>query len=273
MFDKFNKFYEYTHLEELSQRENFINKLDAVVKVITTVIFIVITVSFNNYEISGLIPLFFYPIIVATLADISLVILIKKSLIPLILIIGIGIFNPLFDKTPMLILPWFSISSGWVSFISITIKGLLTIMASQILISTTGIYKISLALSKLKVPKIFIMQLMLTFRYISLFVEEISRTVRAYSIRAHKANGITYKEWGSLVGGLLLRTIDRAEKVYNSMRCRGFTGEYDVSGLSKINIKDILYCLIWFVYFSFIRYYNVSYLIGALMSEVNKWIM
>jgi len=273
MFNKLNKFYNYTHLEELANRKNFINQLNAVSKLFITLIFIAITISFNQYEINRLIPLIFYPVIVATLADIPLKILINKSLIPMVFIVGIGVLNPIFHKTPLIILPWFSISGGWVSFIAIIIKGILTIIAAQILICTTGIYKITLALRKLKVPKIFILQLMLTIRYISLFVEEISRTLRAYSLRSYKATGISYKEWGSLVGGLLLRTINRAEKVYDAMRCRGFTLEYAIGDLSEFNSKDILYCLTWIIYFTIIRFFNLTQIISTFILGVIKWIL
>jgi len=40
-------------------------------------------------------------------------------------------------------------------------------------------------------------------------------------------NGIHIKDWGAFAGQLVLRTFDRAQRVYQAMCVRGFTGEYN----------------------------------------------
>ena len=53
------------------------------------------------------------------------------------------------------------------------------------------------------------------------------------------------KAWGSLPGLLLLRSSDRAERVYQSMLLRGFQGEYALKGSEKLRALDLLYGFVW----------------------------
>jgi len=273
MSKKIDIFKEVKLIEEFSEKNTVIHNLHPVAKVITTVIFIVVTLSYNKYEISGMVPLIFYPVIISSMGELPLKALIKKTIIPMPLIVGVGIFNPIFYKEPMVILSGISISAGWISFFSIVIRGFLSIIGAQLLIATTGISKIGSALRMLKVPKVFVLQIMLTYRYITLFVEEVSRTMRAYTIRAYNSKGIKFSDGGSLVGGLLLRTIDRAERVYHSMCCRGFSGEYNDGVIYKVKKRDIIYVFSMALIFLTIRFYNLPKNMERLILGVFTWKM
>ena len=48
----------------------------------------------------------------------------------------------------------------------------------------------------------------------------------AYELRAPGQKGIQFRAWGSLLGQLLLHSIDRAQLVYESMQLRGFAGSF-----------------------------------------------
>ena len=52
------------------------------------------------------------------------------------------------------------------------------------------------------------------------------RIATAYALRAPGQKGIQFRAWGSLLGQLLLRSIDRAQLVYESMQLRGFAGSF-----------------------------------------------
>lgn len=184
-------------------------------------------------------------------------------------IIGIGILNPLFDHHTM-VLGGFVISRGWVTFLSIFIKCGLTVTVSILLIATTGMDKLAVALRMIKIPKIFVLQILLTYRYISVLIEEVSRMMRAYSLRAPGQKGIHRSVWGSFSGQLILRTFDRANRVYQSMNLRGFTGEYNTGDISKICFKDFAYFAGWSLFFIIARIYNIPMLIGSLLTGVIK---
>jgi cobalt/nickel transport system permease protein len=66
---------------------------------------------------------------------------------------------------------------------------------------------------------------------------------------------------------LLMRTVDRAERIYGAMSARGFTGEYYIGKENKLKTQDIIYFLGWTAYFLFVRYYNVAEFMGALINK------
>jgi cobalt/nickel transport system permease protein len=49
---------------------------------------------------------------------------------------------------------------------------------------------------------------------------------------------------GSFLGQLLIRSFDRAEKVYVVMKCRGFAGAYRDGLGSSLRLSDLIYIFI-----------------------------
>jgi cobalt/nickel transport system permease protein len=226
-----------------------------------------VVVSFGKYEIGGLLPFVFYPVLIFAFAELPVTPIIKRVLIVEPFIIGIGILNPLFDSSAMT-LGGITVSGGWITFLTIFIKCSLTVTVSILLIATTGMDKLAAALRMLKIPKIFVLQLLLTYRYITVLIEEVSRMYRAYTLRAPQQKGIHMKAWGSFAGQLILRTLERAQHVYQSMNLRGFTGEYNTGEIPRVYIKDISYFIGWSLFFIIIRIYNLPTLIGSIFSGV-----
>jgi cobalt/nickel transport system permease protein len=66
----------------------------------------------------------------------------------------------------------------------------------------------------------------LTYRYIGVLLNEAYSMSIAYSLRSPNRKGIEMRDMGSFTGQLLLRSIDRAERVYNAMKCRGYAPGY-----------------------------------------------
>lgn len=262
--------YNIRYLDEFSDKKTIIHNIHPLAKVLTTIIYLIIVVSFSKYEISGLLPLILYPMILMILADIKIMLIIKRVLVVLPLGIGVGIFNPLLDHTNIPIIGNIYISGGWISFVSILIKCILTVTASLILIATTGMNKIALVLRVLKVPKLFVMQLLLTYRYITVLIEEVTRITRSYSVRSHSQKGVKFKDCGCLIGQLLIRTIDRAERIYISMCCRGFESDYNIGNNFKMKLNDYLHTVIWIIFFIIIRCFNIPKLLSLIMTGVIK---
>lgn len=262
-----NSLYNMRILDDLARKETTIHRLHPLAKLLTTVSYLTVVVSFGKYEISGLIPLLFYPVMVFVLAELPVGPIIKRMLLASPLIIGIGILNPFFDHQ-IFLLSGIEISRGWITFLSLLIKSALTVSAALLLIATTGMDRLAGALRMLKVPRIFVIQLLLTYRYISVLMEEVARTLRAYSLRAPEQKGIHRSAWGSLAGQLLLRTFDRAQRIYEAMCLRGFTGEYHTGNYGKIIVWDLTYIVGWVLFFIATRIYNIPMLIGSLITEV-----
>lgn len=252
-------------LEQLSRQESFIHRLHPLLKLLTTVMYVTVVISFGRYEISALLPFVFYPVVLFALSSLPAGPLLKRVLLAQVFVLGIGIWNPLFDTAPVMI-GGLSVARGWLSLLSLLLKSILAITALFLLIAATGLEKTAQALRMLKVPKIFVLQLLLTYRYIAVLLEEAARMTQAYSLRAPRQKGIHHSAWGSFLGQLLLRTVDKAERIHAAMLLRGFKGEYHPGGTPGAGRSDWAYLVCWGSFFILARMYNLPYLLGALLT-------
>lgn len=269
MLDITNSVYKIRFLDELSHRNIFINNINPLVKLIVSIVYIVITLSFDKYEIIGMLPLIFYPIIIYSQCDIPPIPILKRIIIVLPVVLGLGIFNPILERDPIILYANITISSGWISYLSLIMKSLLTVNAALLLISTTSIDRIAKALSRLHVPNILVMQLLFTYRYIYVLLEEVVSILTAYTLRAPGQGGIHYKSWGPLLGQLLIRSYDRSQRIYYCMALRGFNGKYHKVKDDTLRIFDYVYLFMWTVFFIFIKLYNLPVLLGKIILGVN----
>jgi cobalt/nickel transport system permease protein len=260
--------YNIRYLDELARKSTLIHSINPVVKLLVTIMYLMVVVSFGKYDIMGLLPYIFYPIIVFILSEIPFSQIFKRSLIVLPFVIGVGLFNPLFDTKTYSVILGVHISGGWISFASLILKCSLTVLAGLLLIATTGIENIATALRKLFVPKVFVTQLLLTYRYISVLLDEASRVIKAYSLRAPMEKGISFKATGSLLGQMLLRAFDRANRIYNAMILRGFDGEYYFGKDNVLSTGSIFYFIIWSTFFLTARIFNIPEVLGRIITGV-----
>jgi cobalt/nickel transport system permease protein len=80
-------------------------------------------------------------------------------------------------------------------------------------------------------PRLLQLQFVMTERYIAVIAAEARSMLLAYRLRSRSpARGIRLRHAGSFLGQLLLRSFDRALRVYDAMRLRGFTGAYTGAG-------------------------------------------
>ncbi len=255
---------EIYRMDTISGREQWINKLHPLVKLILTVFYIAVTVSFPKYNLAALAAMVLYPIAGFVLADLS----VKEGLwrlriiLPIVCVVGIA--NPFLDKT-LLVFGNITIHAGIISMITLMMKGVFAVLAAYVFIATTSIEKICYALRILHIPKILVTQIMLTYRYITVLLAEVHRTTQAYALRAPGQKGIHIRIWGSLTGQLLLRSIDRANELYESMALRGYNGDFQYIG-EKISLRkeDIIYLAVWITMFLLFRKVPVILLVGSI---------
>jgi cobalt/nickel transport system permease protein len=82
------------------------------------------------------------------------------------------------------------------------------------------------ALARLRVPDKLVHLLLLTVRQIELVHQELGRLRRAMRARAFqpRSDRHTWVSYGNLIGMLLVRSLDRSQRMLAAMRCRGFDG-------------------------------------------------
>ena len=255
-------------LDELSYGPTNLHRLHPVVKIVVTLFFAAAVTSFHKYEIAGLLPLFFYPVAVIALGNLPGRRLLQRLLLVSPVVLLIGLFNPLFDRTPHNVAGFFIITGGWLSFISLTLKLALTTTAALLLMATTTLPAIAAALRQLGLPRPLVVQLLLLHRYLFVLLEEVGRIVQACELRAAPGKGLPFRAWGSLLGQLLLRTVSRAERIYQAMRCRGFDGEIRLLATRPLQTIDYCHLLAWCGFFLLCRIVNLPNLLGHFLLEV-----
>jgi len=265
--------YGIEHMNELAGKERWVNKLHPLSKLFLSVFYIVTVVSFSKYALSSLLTMAIYPIIMFTLCELSFKDALRRLKIVLPFVCILGIFNPFFDRQIVTYLDsahTLPVTGGTVSMLSLMIKGVLTVLASYILVATTRIEDLCGSLTAIHVPKVIVTELLLIYRYISVLLKEVNNVTLAYSLRAPGQKGINYKSWGSLVGQILLRSIDRADEIYESMSLRGFNGHFDnkrwnfkTPGYPSL-FANLLFVLIWCGIMLLFKLVPVIYIIGNL---------
>jgi len=262
-------FYEIGHLDTLAAGDSLLHRLDPRAKFLVTVIFVVCVVSFGKYEIARLLPFFLYPAVVIGLADLPLGFLLRKLLLVSPFVLCIGIFNPWLDQTVVARMGPFAVTGGWVSFLSLLLRFALTIGAALLLIATTGFAAVCMALEKLGAPRVFTVQLLLLYRYLFILVEEAIRMVRAYSLRSFNRRGrISYRVFPQLLGNLLLRTLDRAQRIHMAMLSRAFQGEIRTVSQYRFGARETLYLAGFGALFLVLRLTDLTASLGRLAMGV-----
>ncbi len=262
-FDK--EYFSLGLLDTLSYKDTFVHRLDPRIKLVVTLAFILFVVSFQRYELTRMIPFFIFPVFILSLGDIPLKFILKKLFVVSPFALFVGVFNPVFDTTPMYVFNGFSVSGGWISFLSIITKFILTVSSALLLIATTSFYGVCSALEKLKVPKIFIVQLLLLYRYLFVLAGETMQTVRAKNTRSFGKGSTDVRLFINITGVLALRTVERSDKIYQAMCSRGFDGEIRLLRRHKIGWVDIAFAIIAITTFIIFRRYDVTKILGELI--------
>ena len=251
-------------IDELNRISSPYRRLSPLSKLFLTILYIFVTVSFGKYDIIALSAMIFFPVIAFQFSFIPLTSGLYKLRYILPLVCVLGVFNPFFDKAVLFSAGALNITGGVVSMLTLMIKGVFSLLASFLLIATTPVEEICLALRRLHCPSILTSLMMLTFRYISVMLGEVSVMTQAYSLRAPGKKGIRFPAWGSFLGQLILRSSDKSQEIYDSMILRGFDGEFAFCAQKKFSKLSAPVALICALLIISVRVWNIPALLGRL---------
>lgn len=117
---------------------------------------------------------------------------------------------------------------GIVMAMMILLKANIVLLAVMTL--SVGIDALTLgkALVELGVSRRFALLMQFTVRYIGVLFLEFHRLRQAMKIRGFKAGNTmhTWRSYGFLFGMLLVRSFERADRISQAMKCRGFRGHF-----------------------------------------------
>jgi len=258
---------DFRRLDHVATGDSAVHRLDARAKVVVTLVFVVCVMSFGRYEIARLLPFFAFPIVVTALARVPAGMVARQALVVVPVAVLIGLPNPLFDRVPLVHLDGLAIAGGWVSMLSIVLRALLAAVASIVLVAVTGFPEICGALERLGMPKPLAVQLLFLYRYLGVLGEEAMRMQAAHELRSN-GHALTFRQFGTLAGRLLVRTWERAERIYLAMCARGFTGEFTRGRSTRFGRADWLFVAGWCAVFVLLRTRDLAGWLGAAVLRV-----
>jgi len=229
-------------LENLATGQTTIHRLHPLAKLLSTLIYIVLVVSFGRYDFVRLAPYLFYPFVMMALAELPYKLLLARVLIALPFCLFAGISNVIFDKATAFEIGGVAVSFGVLSLTTILLKMYLCVMAALLLVATTPFTELAAQLRRLHVPMVFVLIFEMTFRYIGVLIEEVHSMATAYKLRSGNKKALEMRHMGSFAGQLILRGFDRAERVHAAMRCRGYSLKHVPPARRRLQYADVLVC-------------------------------
>ena len=257
--------HELGEMDELAAGTSPIHGLCAPAKLLTTIAYIAVVLSFGKYAFSGLVVMVLYPVLLFQISGVSVGSFFYKLRIVLPLVMAVGLFNPIFDRQILVRIGTVGVSGGVISMLTLMMKGVFCLMASYLLMATTPIDVLCAALRKFHVPATLVTLLLLTYRYIGVMTEELAVMTEAYALRAPGQKGIHVSAWGSFLGQLLLRSMDRAEELYNSMLLRGYHQHFHYAPVKNCTGKDAAFFLGCTAAFLLLRFVDLAQVLGSLL--------
>lgn len=257
-----NAIYQVHVLDNKANNNGRLNKIHPLLKLVMSVTYIVLLTSINKYDLVTTLAMGIYLILISIIENLSIKNCLKRIKIVIPLLILIGLANPILDRNVITYIGTFKVTTGTVSAVTLILKGIFAIICSYFLVSTTSIESICYALKQIHIPNILITIFMLIYRYIIVFLKEVERLWVAYLLRAPKQKGINFKVWGSMIGSLMLRSIDKAELVYESMELRGFLPDTFFVKEQKIDKASIMYFIAGISLMLLIRFIPIFEMLG-----------
>ena len=135
---------------------------------------------------------------------------------------------------------------GFLLAIGIALKANAVVLTLLALVGTMEASTLGHALAKLKVPEKLVHLLLFTVRYLDVISREYRRMRKAMRARAFvpKTNVHTLRSIGYLVGMLLVRSLERSERIFAAMKCRGYCGKLYLFDTMVWRQRDtVLMCL------------------------------
>lgn len=260
-----NKVQELYALEQLSGGNTFVHKIHPMVKLLATAVFIVVVVSFDRYAFGRLIPYVFFPTLLMAFSETPYSMLIKRFLIALPFGLFAGITNVIYDRASAFAVGCVTVSFGVVSLFTILFRTYLCVMAVLVLVSVTPFTEITNSMRRLRVPSLFVINFEMIYRYIGVLFEEAYSMYIAYSLRSTNKKGIEIKDMGSFVGQLLLRSFDRADRVYNAMKCRGYALKSIVRNDKKLTRGDWVFFAVICLFCITFRFIDANTILAGIL--------
>lgn len=223
----------HAFIDKYSDLKSPMHELDPRAKIVVFLIFIialVLTPPSHLFQFAG----FFAMItVVGVLSKVPASYVMKRSLLVLPFVIFVA-----------LTIPFQSLNPHKQYFVVVFLKSWMSASALILLSATTPFPDLLKGLEALKVPKLIVTLLSFMYRYIFVLTDEAMRMEAARNSRYFGGHYIRQvKVYFGMIGSLFINTFERAERVYQCMAARGFTGEIKSVNRFELSEYDIIFAL------------------------------
>ncbi len=166
-------------------------------------------------------------------------ILMGVSQVPLGYIVGRTLVILPFIVLASLAVPW----KGYVGLGALFVRAILCLILLILLTNTTRFVELLRALRKFGCPQILVVNLGFLYRYFFVLTEEAMRMKQARDCR--RVRRAPFREelkiLSSMLGTLLIRSFERAERMHFAMLSRGYSGDFPVVSPKKFSWRDLVF--------------------------------
>lgn len=169
----------------------------------------------------------------------AIAILMGISQIPLAFIMGRTMLILPFIVLASLAAPW----RGLLGLGALFVRAVLCLILLILLTNTTRFVELLRGLRKFGCPQVLVMNMSFLYRYLFVLTEETMRMKQARDCRrVGRAPFLEeLKILSSMLGTLLIRSFERAERMHSAMLSRGYSGEFPVISPRKFSWRDLAF--------------------------------
>lgn len=215
-------------------------------KFIFIIIFILIILLIKREDLDKIFVYFLLVVLILYINRIKFNKIFKKilSIIPFALVFSLSLL--LIGRNSILSINFFnlleiSMNYNLVNFISILLKSIISILLLVFLIETSDIASLIINFKFLKFPKVLLSTTLLIYRYFYTLIDEIKRMEIARDLRYFGGYLLRQiKVFSNIIGVLLIRSIERSERVYYAMKLRGYDGDLKIIQAENFELKDFI---------------------------------
>ena len=228
--------------QEVEHQLSIIDQFDPRARVITALIFALVVVFSKTLWLPfiGLLLAFTFALSASLNMKRTIRRVIAMDMFVLVMIVMLPFTM---DGTPLFHVFGFAASQeGFIHAIGIALKANAVVLTLLSLVGTIEASVLGHALARLYVPEKLVHLLLFTVRYLDVISREYKSMRKAMKARAFvpRNNLHTWRSFGYLIGMLLVRSLERSERIYAAMKCRGYCGKLYLFDTMQWQSRDTL---------------------------------
>jgi cobalt/nickel transport system permease protein len=141
--------------------------------------------------------------------------------------------------------PFSASREGVLQATAILLRANAIVLALLVLVGTLEPVVLGHALAQLRVPDKLVHLFLFTVRYLGVLHDEYRRLRQAMRTRGFvaRSNAHSWRSLGWLVGMLLVRSLERSQRIIEAMKCRGFNGRFYLLDSQRWQLGDTRFAL------------------------------